>query len=172
MTSRAQRRAKPVSRRQRVATIPAIIAAGIRRSEQERRAAIIARPMRNVMDMLATGEVFEVDGRAMMKMPEIDERFAEQAHLCEIAPAIEGWIDCWKRLAPDISTYHLSVLASRLTADKPITPRLVEQARAEFDATVARIPDIPPETIGSAITTTRIAWEFEKMNRADALVGP
>ena len=154
--------------RRRPLGIPAIIAAGIRRAEKERRAAVIARPMRNLMDMLRQGEVYEIDGRAVMRMPEIDEQFATRAEWCEIAPAIEGWRDCWQRLAPDISTYYLGVLAARLRDDKPITPRLVEQARAEFDATVARIPEIEDGKIASAIRTTEIAWELEKLQTQEA----
>ena len=154
--------------RRRPLGIPAIIAAGIRRAEKERRANIIARPMRNLMDMLKQGEVYEIDGRAVMRMPEIDEQLAARAEWVEIAPAIEGWRDCWQRLAPDISTYHLGVLAARLRDDKPITPRLVEQARAEFDATVARIPEIEDGKISSAIRTTEIAWEMEKLQKQEA----
>lgn len=152
----------------RGAGIPAIIAAGIARAERERRANVIARPMRNLMDMLAQGEVYEIDGRAVMRMPEIDEQFATRAEWCEIAPAIEGWRDCWQRIAPDISTYHLGVLAARLRDDKPITPRLVEQAREEFDRTVARIAEIEDGRISSAIVTTQIAWEVERMQRGEA----
>ena len=154
--------------RRRPLGIPAIIAAGIRRAEKERRAAVIARPMRNLMDMLKQGEVYEIDGRAVMRMPEIDEQLAARAEWVEIAPAIEGWRDCWQRLAPDIGTYHLGVLAARLRDDKPITPRLVEQARAEFDATVARIPEIEDGKIASAIRTTEIAWELEKLQTQEA----
>lgn len=154
--------------RRRPLGIPAIIAAGIRRTEKERRANVIARPMRNLMDMLKQGEVYEIDGRAVMRMPEIDEQLAARAEWVEIAPAIEGWRDCWQRLAPDISTYHLGVLAARLRDDKPITPRLVEQARAEFDATVARIPEIEDGKIASAIRTTEIAWEIEKLQKQEA----
>ena len=59
-------------------------------------------------------------------------------------------------------------LADRLDADKPLTPRLVEQARDEFDATVARLVDIPPGQVTSAIRTTEIAWEIEKLHRSEA----
>ena len=148
-------------------TLPAWLQRGIARAERERRANVIARPMRNLMDMLARGEVYEIDGRPVMSMPEIDQTYATQADWCEIAPAIEGWRDCWQRIAPDISTYYLGVLASRLAADKPITPRLVEQARAEFDATVARLVDTPDAVVSSAIRTTEISWEFEKMEAAN-----
>lgn len=143
--------------------IPAWLARSIDRHEKARRAAVIARPMRNLFDLLASGEVYEIDGKAVMRMPEIDKAFAERAEWVEVAPAIEGWRDCWQRIAPDISTYYMGVLAERLRSDKPITPRLVEQARTEFDATVARILDVPDGKISSAITTTQVAWEFEKI---------
>lgn len=146
--------------------LPAWLERSIDKAEKERRTAVIARPMRNLFDILAQGEAYEYEGKVVMRMPEIDRRFAEKADWVEVAPAIEGWIDCWKRLAPDISTYHMGVLAKRLNANEPITPRLVEQARAEFDATVARLVEIPDGQISSAITTTMIAWEFEKMERA------
>lgn len=150
------------------ATLPGWLQHGIYRAERERKAMVIARPMRNLMDLLAKGEVLEMDGRLVMSMPEVDEQFATQAEYCEIAPAIEGWRDCWQRIAPDISTYHLGVLAARLREGKPITPRLVEQARAEFDATVARIVDTPPGVISSAIRTTQIALELEKITTPEA----
>jgi len=143
--------------------LPAWLQRGIARAEKERRAAIIARPMRNLFDGLARGEAYEADGRVIMKMPEIDEKFADRAEWAEVAPAIEGWIECWRRIAPDISTYHMRVLADRLAQDKEITPRLVELARMEFDATVARIPETPDGVISSAIVACQIKWEFERM---------
>lgn len=146
----------------RRAALPRWLQASIDRTEKERRAAVIARPMRNLFSLLATGECYEIDGRVVMRMPEIDQAYAEQAEWCEVAPAIDGWIDCWRRLAPDLSSYHMGVLAARLREDKPITPRLVEQAREEFDAHVARIPFIEDGKISAAIRTTQIAWEFEK----------
>jgi len=154
--------------RRNIRSLPKWLERGIDRAEKERKASVIARPMRNLMDLLAQGEVHVIDGRPVMRMPEIDEQFATRAEWCEIAPAIEGWRDCWQRIAPDISTYHLGVLAARLRDDKPITPRLVEQARAEFDATVMRIVDTEPSSITSAIRTTEIAWEFEKLQARGA----
>ena len=152
----------------RKTALPRWLQHGIARAERERKANVIARPMRNLMDMLRQGEVYEIDGRAVMRMPEIDEQFATRAEWCEVAPAIRGWIDCWGRLAPDLRLYHMGVLADCLDTDKPITPRLVEQARAEFDATVARIPEIEDGRISSAIVTTQIAWEVEKLQRGEA----
>lgn len=152
----------------RSAALPAWLQRGIARSDRERKANEIARPMRNLMSMLRQGEVHEIEGRPVMRMPEVDQRFASRAEWVEIAPAIRGWIDCWGRLAPDLRLYHMAVLADRLEADKPLTPRLVEQAREEFDATVARLVDIPPGQVTSAIRTTEIAWEVEKLQRGEA----
>jgi len=152
----------------RTATLPGWLQNGIARAERERRANVIARPMRNLMDLLRQGEVFEIDGQPVMRMPDLDAAFAQEAEWCAIAPAIEGWRDCWSRLAPDISTYYLGVLATRLADDKPITPRLVEQARAEFDRTVTRLVDVPDGQVASAIRTTEIAWEFEKLQEHTA----
>lgn len=152
----------------RPASLPRWLQHGIARAERERKANVIARPMRTLMNMLKQGEVHEIDGRAVMRMPEIDEQFATRAEWCEVAPAIRGWIDCWGRIAPDLRLYHMGVLADCLDTDKPITPRLVEKARAEFDATVARIPEIEDGRISSAIVTTQIAWEVEKLQRGEA----
>lgn len=146
----------------------ASITRAMRKIEMREKAQIIAAPMRALMDLLATGEAYEIDGRVVMTMPDIDLQLAERAEWVEVPPAIEGWRDCWQRLAPDISTYYLGVLAARLRDDKPITPRLVEQSRAEFDATVARITDIEPGKITSAIRTIEIAWEIEKLQRKEA----
>lgn len=146
----------------------ASITRGMQKIEMREKAHIIAAPMHALMDLLATGEAYEADGRVVMSMPDIDERFAERAEWVEVPPAIEGWRDCWQRLAPDISTYYLGVLAARLRDDKPLTPRLVEQARKEFDATVQRIADIEPGRITSAIRTTEIAWEMEKLQGSEA----
>ena len=141
------------------------ITAGLARIERRERAESIAKPMRELFDMLAMGEVFEVDGVSVMQMPEVGD---ERAAWCAVGPAIRGWIDCWKRIAPDIGTRKLQYLADRLDADKPITPRLVEQAREEFEQTIKRIPSLPEGAITDAILRTRIAWEFERMRRETA----
>ena len=141
------------------------ISAGLARIERKQEAERIAAPMRELFDMLAQGEVYEIDGMSVMNMPAMgDEREA----WCTVGPAIRGWIDCWKRIAPDIGTRKLQYLADRLDADKPITPRLVEQARDEFEQTIKRIHSLPEGAITDAILRTRIAWEFEKLQRGES----
>lgn len=141
------------------------IAAGIARVERKRQAEVPAKPMRELFDMLAQGEVYEIDGVSVMHMPETGD---EHAAWCAVGPAIRGWIDCWQRIAPDIGTRKLQYLADRIDADKPITPRLVEQARDEFEQTIKRIPGLPDGAITDAILRTRIAWEFERMGKEAA----
>jgi len=141
------------------------ISAGLARIERKQEAERIAAPMRELFDMLALGEVFEVDGVSVMQMPEVGD---ERAAWCAVGPAIRGWIDCWQRIAPDIGTTKMRYLADRLDADKPITPRLVEQARDEFEQTIKRISDLPEGAITDAILRTRIAWEFERMGKEAA----
>ena len=141
------------------------ISAGLARIERKEEAERIAAPMRELFDMLAHGEAFELDGVSVMHMPAMgDEREA----WCAVGPAIRGWIDCWKRIAPDICTRKLQYLADRMDADKPITPRLVEQARGEFEQTIKRIPSLPEGAVTDAILRTRIAWEFERMGKEAA----
>ena len=77
----------------------------------------------------------------------------------------DGQVECEQRGKKKELVYWL---ADRLDADKPLTPRLVEQARDEFDATVQRLADIPPGQVTSAIRTTEIAWEIEKLQRGEA----
>lgn len=140
------------------------ITAGLARIERLERAERIAAPMRDMFYMLEQGEVFAVGGVSVMRMPELGD---DRAAWCAAGPAIRGWIDCWRRIAPDIGTKKLQYLADRLDADKPLTPRLVEQARDEFEQTIKRIPSLPEGAITDAILRTRIAWEFERMQKED-----
>lgn len=124
----------------------------------------IARPMRELFALLETGEVDELDGKVVMRLPDLDAITALEpdAEWVEVAPAMLGWIDCWQRIAPDIRLQKMQYLAERLQADKAVTPRLVEQARAEFETTIARLHDIPDGRLTQAITTTQIGWEMER----------
>lgn len=142
------------------------IAAGMAKIERKRMADVTAAPMRELFDMLAQGEVYEIDGMSVMPMPATAD---EKAAWCAVGPAIRGWIDLWSRIGPDIGTSKMRYLADRLDEDKPLTPRLVEQARAEFEATIARIPELPEGAITDGILRTRIAWEVERINRRKAV---
>jgi hypothetical protein len=150
-----------VRKRARHVGLHPLIAAGLHRAEKQRKAAVIASPMRALFALLATGEVHEIDGLPVMRMPECDDGVTERATWCAIAPAIRGWCDFWARIAADIRLYHMGVLADRLERGQAVTPRLVEQAREEFEATIGRIPALAEGAILSAITTTKISWAMQ-----------
>lgn len=136
--------------------------AHIERDKQMQR---IARPMLDLFDELANGEITVVDGEPSMLMPEVDPiaGLADGMEWVPIAPALLGWIDCWKRIAPKLNLQRMQYLADRIRLDKAVTPRLVEQARAEFEGTMVRLRGMPDGEITRAITTTQIAWEFERI---------
>ena len=141
-----------------------IIKAQIDRALRQARIDRIADPMRQLFAQLATGEALATPrGAIVMHMPEVDPEYDDGCDLCEVAPAIEGWVDCWARLAPDIRTSHMSQIARYLANSVAITPNLVEMARQEFEATVSRLATVSDAELRSAISTTRIAWEFEKL---------
>ncbi len=166
---RALQRGKAGTARAREVRVPSVIAAGIRRAERERRADVIARPMRNLFALLAQGEVYEIDGQAHMWMPEIDTAHARKASEWVVIPhAVRGWIDLWTRIAPDLRLYHMQVLADRLEQGKPLTARLVAQALDEFEQTIARIGQIEHGKLVSTITTQEIAWEMERLQGGGA----
>ena len=154
---------KTATRRRKPAGVPAWLDKSLQRIEKERKANVIAKPMREMFALLATGEVFEADGQPVMRMPEPGGgELKDRAQWCAIGPAMQGWADCWERISPDLPLQHIRYLADRLSGDKPLTPRLVEQARDEFEGTIRRIVDLPDGKIRDGILTTQIAWELEK----------
>lgn len=143
-------------RQRKPAGLPPILMRGLERAERARKADILARPMREMLNMLEQGEVYEAEGHAVMHMPAIGD---DPAQWCAIAPAIRGWLDCWARVDSNIDQHRLKVIADRLEAGKEITPRLAAAAREE---------ELPPGAITRGITTTHIAWEFERLGAAHA----
>lgn len=144
--------------------LPAFIQRGIYRAERERMARNIALPMRAAFDALAQGEI-DADvatGTPVMRLPATAPG-ESNTDWCAIPPAIEGWIELWASAAPDINTYHLAQVARRLDQGKDVTPRLVEQAREEFEACVRRIPTLPTSTLRHAVLNCQIRWQMEAM---------
>ncbi len=138
-----------------------IIAKIAHETAMQLRAQQIARPMRALFDQLATGEVYEAEGEPCMRMPPVDKSLDDGAEWCAIAPALLGWIDLWSMIAPSLPTNELGYLAARLQHDKPLTLRLVEKARHQFEATIAQIPKLPAGAIKAGILNTEIKWAME-----------
>lgn len=156
---------KRTHRRRRVGLHSAIYN-GITRAARERQANIIAKPMRKLFAELLTGEVSEVDGRAVLSMPDLDPAVRQsESDWMEISGAIYGWIDLWRNINPAVSLQSMRYLADRLRDDSPLTPRLVEKAQSEYEHTITLTTDLPPGAIERAITKTRIGWEMERVLR-------
>lgn len=134
---------------------PAVLA--MRRIEMER----IAGPVRELFALLEAGEVFEAEGRPVMR--------SHDAPACwvEVAPVLDGWIDCLVRLAPDLPCRALGQLSRFLKGGLPISPALVAQARAEFEPQAARVADARAEDVRLATLGAQVAWEVERLGLAD-----
>lgn len=145
--------------------IPAWLQRSIERSEKARKAHIIARPMRALFAQLKRGEVDVIDDQPVIWMDAIGELPAQWA---AAVPAIIGWIECWERIDASIDHYHLKVLVARLSEGKEITPRLAERAEAEYEAAISRVIELPDGRIDSAIRTTQIAWELERVAEVES----
>ena len=139
----------------------------IDRLKRERQAAEMSRPMKNMLDLLAQGECYEIEGKTVLPLFEIDKAFHKQAEWVDVAQAISDWVDFWERIDPKAHAYDMRVLAKNIGESKPITQTLMDKARGEFDAMVARLPDIPLEEIAKAVRTTNIATASAKLKEAE-----
>lgn len=133
---------------------PAVLA--MRRIEMER----IAAPVRELFTLLEAGEVFEAKGRPVMRA--IDEPDG----WLEVAPVLNGWIDCLVRLAPDLPCRALGQLSRYLEGGLPIPPALVASARAEFEPQAVRVAQARAEDVRLATLGAQVAWEFERLGLA------
>ena len=124
-----------------------------------------AAPMRSMFDMLASGEVMTIKGKAVMEMP-AGYGTVDLGEWVEIQPALEGWIDCLARIDEKLPNRALKQISRYLGAGLTLTPDLVTDARREFDAHLRRMRTMLPGQIKDAATTAQIAWEFEKMEKA------
>ena len=151
-------------------TVPKIylkIFSEIDRLKRERQAAEMSRPMKNMLDLLAQGECYEIEGKTVLPLFEIDKKFNKQADWLDVAQAISDWVDFWERIDPKAHAYDMRVLAKNIGESKLITQTLMDKARGEFNAMVARLPDIPLEEIAKAVRTTNIATAFAKLKEAE-----
>ena len=139
----------------------------IDRHKRERQAAEMSRPMKNMLDLLAQGECYEIEGKTVLPLFEIDKAFHKQAEWVDVAQAISDWVDFWERIDPKAHAYDMRVLAKNIGESKLITQTLMDKARGEFDAMVARLPDIPLEEIAKAVRTTNIATAFAKLKESE-----
>ena len=126
-----------------------------------------AAPMLAMFELLQDGEVLIIKGKPVMEMP-AGYGTVEYGEWVEIRPALEGWIDCLKRLDNTLPNRALKQLSRYLDAGIPLTQKLVTDAHAEFDSHLQRMRLILPCEIKSASTTAQIIWELERIQKEAA----
>lgn len=124
----------------------------------------IAGPVRALFDLLAKGEVWSVQGRAVMQAVDCATGVQGEDDWVEVVPCLRGWVDCIARLMPDAPVRALAQVARFLDAGASIAPGLVAQARAEFESQVRRLPMMPGHAVREALLAAQIAWEIERLD--------
>lgn len=121
-------------------------------------------PVFAAFDQLATGEIETVRGVPVFK--------DWSGEWCELAPAIDGWADCWDRIIRDrslpIDTAPLRRIAKRLANGVPLVEEDVTSARAVIDATWQAYIRLPVEITRSHAQTEEIAIAFDRMGIREA----
>jgi hypothetical protein len=120
---------------------------------------LIFRPIHDMFDQLRTGEVDAVRGKPI---------FTDwQGGLCEIAPALDGWADCWARIAAGEGlTLPLDAtrrLVKRLLFDVPMTPEDVQAAYAEIFACQRACMKITRAKMGDYMRVEQVAIELDRI---------
>jgi len=118
----------------------------------------IFRPIHTMFDQLRAGEVDAVRGR-----PVFTDWMGE---ICEVVPALEGWISCWQRIIDGerlaIKLDGLRKIAKRLDLGVIMTEEDVEAGWREVLACQRATTRIPRKTLGSYMRTEQIAIEVEQ----------
>lgn len=147
----------------RESALPAWMQKTLLETDRERRCKAATEPMRLLFDALATGEVYEIGGIPSVRIPvtnEVTQR--TELRWVVISYAVRGWAAFWAEMAPRLPVARLHYLADRLESDKPLTPRLVAQAREEFDACVEHMATLPPNEIRRAMLHKNLKWELRR----------
>lgn len=91
---------------------------------------------------------------------------------CELAPAINGWADCWERIcrAQDISIdlEPLRKLSRKLDYGTPLTESDVSNGKSVIDATRRAFMSLPVEVTRQYAQTEQIQIEVDRLNLKEA----
>lgn len=121
-------------------------------------------PIYTVFDKLDEGEIEESNGKPIFK-----DFYNEW---CEIAPAMDGWADCWERICRnqkiDINLDPLRNLARKLDCDTPLTESDVSGGRDVIDTTYRIFMSLPAEVVRKHALTEQIQIEFDRLNLKEA----
>lgn len=114
-------------------------------------------PIYTAFDKLAAGEIESVRGRPVFKDWE--------GNWCEVAPAMQGWADCWDRICQRqgmrMDMEPLRKMSRKLSYDSPLTEAEVAAGRAAIDQTREAFRSLPVEVTKDAALTEQIAIQLE-----------
>jgi hypothetical protein len=121
-------------------------------------------PVFAAFDKLASGEIETVRGAPVFK--------DWSGEWCELAPAIDGWADCWDRICRnqgiDIDLEPLRKLARKLDYGIPLTEDDVSAGRAVIDETRSAFVSLPVEVTRAHAVTEQIQIEVDRLNLKEA----
>lgn len=130
--------------------------------ERLRKAAITFRPILEVIRQLRAGEVDSVRGRPVAR--------DWLGDWMEIAPAMEGWADCWERIARHeaLPIDHAAIrkVAKCLANGVPLMPEQVEACARAVQACYDAYLVLPKSVLVAHIRTEQIAIELSAMREA------
>jgi len=129
--------------------------------QKQDRVSISANAMREMLDELLNGEVSEINGTPVMRMPD-GFMTREYGEWVEIVPALDGWVDCMRRIVPDLSSGAIVDLAGLLRAGEDITPELVMVARIQLEDQIQAMKRMPIGAINAAVESTKSDWRKEE----------
>lgn len=123
---------------------------------------IIFRPLAAMLSRLRAGEVLVAKETPVLKDWHGDH--------CAVAPAIQGWCECFERICAGehiaASWGGLRALAIAIRDDAEITSAAIDLAEKELDSGRAIILSLSRECIGSYMRTEMIAIEQETIGAA------
>jgi hypothetical protein len=125
---------------------------------------LIFRPIHTMFDQLREGEIDAVRGR-----PVFTDWMGE---ICEVVPALEGWISCWQRIIDGerlvFSLDGLRKISKRLDLGIMLTDDELEAGWREVLACQQATMQITRRAMGSYMRTEQISIELEQRGLVDA----
>ena len=134
--------------------------------QKQDRVSISANAMRDMLEELMTGEVSVIDDTPVMRMPD-GYMTREYGEWVAIVPALDGWVDCMQRIAPELSSEAIANLGRLIGAGEEITPELVMVARMQLEDQITAMKRLPICAINHAIDSTKSDWRAEQKQKKE-----
>lgn len=119
----------------------------------------VFRPVMTVFNQLREGAVFSAKGVPIFK--------DWTGEWCEIVPALEGWCDCWERIANgegfDLDLSPARKLSKRLKFDVPLQPEEVDAAYSVMARCQGLMLRVTRARLAGYMRTEQIQIEMDRL---------